>query len=392
MLSSESQHRSLAKLVFILGFHAILAVAVGAAAVEGKGDKSVGNDDVLVGINYFAGWWKPLPNKWNNHPTLGDWRGEFPERFPLLGEYNDQETIDREIVAAAENGVDFFLILWYYNGTDEREPNSRFLNQGLSGFLQSTVADRMSFSIEFCNAAIYQVTSDEEWADCIKTWVQAMRHPSYLRVGGKLVFKVHSGQQFWLQNGSDLQVCERRLSDLRQAVRQAELGEMLIGVGAQVGHPAISCFDFTGTYMEVPLLPQRDENYPYAVLADQIGSIRAGHANDAKAYLPFMAAGWNPRPWPDNRPYFSMPTKEEWLSELKQIKQDLGEMKGLGLPLPDGSHQKAFTIYAWNEFGEGGFVAPTKGAGWMKLKAIREVFGANHRQIEVADSEESFSQ
>ncbi len=50
-------------------------------------------------------------------------------------------------------------------------------------------------------------------------------------------------------------------------------------------------------------------------------------------------------------------------------------MPNLGLPLPNGQRQKAFTIYAWNEFGEGGFVAPTKGEGYMKLKAIQEVFG-----------------
>jgi hypothetical protein len=32
-------------------------------------------------------------------------------------------------------------------------------------------------------------------------------------------------------------------------------------------------------------------------------------------------------------------------------------------------------VYAWNEFGEGGFVAPTHGEGFMKLECIREVFG-----------------
>jgi hypothetical protein len=32
-------------------------------------------------------------------------------------------------------------------------------------------------------------------------------------------------------------------------------------------------------------------------------------------------------------------------------------------------------IYAWNEFGEGGIVAPTRGEGMMKLQAIRLVFG-----------------
>jgi hypothetical protein len=39
--------------------------------------------------------------------------------------------------------------------------------------------------------------------------------------------------------------------------------------------------------------------------------------------------------------------------------------------------QKAFTIYAWNEFGEGGIVAPTQGSGTMMLEAINEVFGKN---------------
>ena len=39
--------------------------------------------------------------------------------------------------------------------------------------------------------------------------------------------------------------------------------------------------------------------------------------------------------------------------------------------------QKAFTIYAWNEFGEGGIVAPTKGRGHMMLQCIKDVFGTS---------------
>jgi hypothetical protein len=72
----------------------------------------VSSDRVLVGVNYFAGWWQPLPNKWNYDPAVGDWRTNYPGRVPLLGEYNTQETMDREIIAAAAHGIDFFLILW----------------------------------------------------------------------------------------------------------------------------------------------------------------------------------------------------------------------------------------------------------------------------------------
>lgn len=36
----------------------------------------------------------------------------------------------------------------------------------------------------------------------------------------------------------------------------------------------------------------------------------------------------------------------------------------------------AFTIYAWNEFDEGGIVAPKQGDQYMKLEGIKTVFGA----------------
>jgi len=48
----------------------------------------------------------------------------------------------------------------------------------------------------------------------------------------------------------------------------------------------------------------------------------------------------------------------------------------LGFPRKDGTTQKAFTIYAWNEYGEGGILAPTVGDQYMKLEVIKEVFGS----------------
>jgi hypothetical protein len=36
-----------------------------------------------------------------------------------------------------------------------------------------------------------------------------------------------------------------------------------------------------------------------------------------------------------------------------------------------------FLIYAWNEYGEGGIVAPTRGEKEMKLEAIASIFGGS---------------
>ena len=89
---------------------ALLLFSAAAAASEPSERRQ--QMDVLVGVNYFPGWWKPLPNKWQDRRGE-DWRSRFPERVPLLGEYNDQETMNREIVADGGAGVDFFSILWY---------------------------------------------------------------------------------------------------------------------------------------------------------------------------------------------------------------------------------------------------------------------------------------
>jgi hypothetical protein len=362
----------------------IVCVSTGTLSAETGGTKTEGNgpmDDVLVVVNYFAGWWEPLPNKWHVPPDH-DWRADFPERVPILGEYNTRQTMDREIGAAAEYGVDAFIILWYYNDPDgERESNARFLNRGLTNFIDSPVAHRMQFMIEFCNHPPFEVKTDTEWGNCLDAWMPALRHPSYLRVGGKLVFKVHGAHHFWVQNNQDIDRCQAQLDILRQRVRGAGLGEMLIGGGVPSGgtigadHPFARIFDFTCTYMDVPNLQRQEEDYPYEKLVEIARNGREEHCNDAVPYVPYVPAGWNPKPWRDPRPSFSLPTREQWKKELVQVAEDLNSCENMGLPLPDGGRQKMFTIYAWNEFGEGGFVAPTKGEKYMKLTVIKDLFG-----------------
>ena len=177
-------------------------------------------------------------------------------------------------------------------------------------------------------------------------------------------------------NGRDEAKCSSRLDRLRAAVRDAGLGEMCIGCGV-MGHEAIPkehwasrVFDFTATYMDLPGKEQKKEDEPFATLEEFTEQGRLKHINDAIPYMPYLAAGWNPRPWPDKRACFTFPTQDEWKQALEKMKGDLAHNPALGLP----GGIKAFTIYAWNEFGEGGIVAPTVDEK-MKLEGIRNVFG-----------------
>lgn len=344
------------------------------------------DDEILVGVNYFAGWWKPLPNKWLG-PDGKDWRETFPGRVPLLGQYNEQTTMDREIIAASEHGVDFFLMLWYFNGIDnsaERQSHTTFLNIGIDQFMNSPNADRMKFAVEYCNHEPFQITGQTDWDWTVKTWVAMMRHPSYLRVNGKPLFKVHSWHHYWFENGENMDQCVARLQQLRQAVRDAGLGEILIGTGIGSCQTITSpedrvaqLFDFTSTYMELPPdLPLREEaEYPYETLAAFMRGSRKVHADDAIPYLPYYGLNFNAEPWGDRRARFAFPTREQLKMEFQRLKTDLkNPALNLGVPRKDGTLQKMFTLYAWNEFGEGGFLAPTVDEKTMKLEILDEVF------------------
>ncbi len=338
--------------------------------------------DILVGVNYFSGWWEGPGNKWLD-PNGNSWLPNYPGREPLLGQYNTQTTMDNEIIAAARDGVDFFQILWYCMDTNHPpEPGAENLNNGLTQFCNSPESGRMKFTIEYSNHPPFIADTNEKWVGCINTWVAAMQHPSYLRVGGKLVFKMLSWYNFYSEDcHGNLLLCQHRLDLFRQAVRDANLGEMLIGCGVGEGesitadHPAAGLFDFTGSYMGVPPIPQAPQPYPYDDLADYIYNSRQAHKDDVIKYVPFLAAGWDPRPWNDPRPSFEFPTLLQWVARLQEIADDMRLDDTFGLPLADGSRQKVFTTYCWNEYGEGGIVSPTVGEGYMKLEGIREVFG-----------------
>jgi hypothetical protein len=335
--------------------------------------------EYLVGVYYFSGWWREPPNKYF---TAGrDWRPDWPGRRALLGEYNEQETMDREIAAAADSGVSFFQILWYgpCEGADATAQRQK-LNQGLRLFMASTNSSRMKFTVELVNHPPFQFDTDSAWESACREWCAAMKHPSYLRVAGRPVFKVHGADFFYNQNGRDPVRVAKRLGTFRHIAHASGLPDLLIsggvGAGGVASGPVVAPYDFLTTYMEMPSLPQHDKPYPYETLlayAEQ-GWQRYARLSE-KPYVPYLPAGWDPRPWKDPRASFDFPDRAQGIGALQRVKTALDSSPALGIRLPSGERQKMLLIYAWNEFGEGGIVAPTQGDGDMKLRAIASVFG-----------------
>ena len=330
-----------------------------------------------VGINYFSGWWRKAPNKYT--PRGSDWRTmpEFSGRCALLGMYNDALTVDAEIIAASKYGVDFFQFLWYgrYADCPERDMG---LDSGLHHFCSSQEAQRMEFCVEYCNHPPFGITDDKLWDTCCEEWISYMLHPSYLRVGGKAVFKIHGFDLFVAQCSDDPAVLARRLDRLRNKASEVGAGELCIGCGvcspeppSPDREPYYRHFDYFNTYMMLPEAPYVAQPYPYSDLLGYAEKYWSGLGRRSPLpYIPFLPAGWDPRPWGDARPPYKAPTREEWNVALTGVKRALDTEPMLAL-----GGEKLFTIYAWNEFGEGGIVAPTAGEGYMKLEEIKRVFG-----------------
>ena len=360
----------------------------------------------LVGINYFAGWWHGQGEKWLDPANTSlDWRPLYPERVPLLGEFNSQATMDAEIVAASDHGVDFFQMLYYDDFPAERAPNARLLNRGLTQFMASPNAGRMKFFIEWCNAQpLFGLQSD--WDHLVRdVWLPAMKHPSYLRVGGALVFKlINAGSFLKYDCASNHTLAAARWAGLRDAARAAGLGELLIGAGmASTDMTATSWWDgnsgqynWTGLYAAVgqddpswkgKVLPWANESAYVDVnrRKHSLTNAKGPGAHQQVPFLPMVMSGWDPRPWHEPRASYVFPTDAEWEAELIQVKAQLAagpegnpqHVPNLGFPLPGGGLQPALNIYAWNEFGEGGVMAPSVGWGYRRLEAILKVFGAS---------------
>jgi len=150
-------------------------------------------------------------------------------------------------------------------------------------------------------------------------------------------------------------------------------------------------YDWTGTYNDaVPVCPQPHPTdvcakyahpgtvFPYEDCRIFQDESRGNHSADAVPYLANVVAGFDPRPWHEAACSFAPPTAAQWETALAMAKLQV-EMPGSRMGFPDASQPDgvlpAFNIYAFNEYGEGGILAPTQGDGYMKLETVAKVMG-----------------
>jgi hypothetical protein len=329
----------------------------------------------MVGAYYFEGWagrstLADDPNQpWaRNAPSHLTRRmvEEFPEREPLWGWRDDSLAImERQIDLAADHGLAFFAFCWYWhdNGRAINPPGIREDPKHicLDLFLKAKNRDRLKFCLLVANHAGFEIQGPEHWKQAVEFWMPYLKHPQHVRVGGKpfvILFNASGGER-------------EDLAAMQDAARRAGLpGLAIAGCG---GGAVEAGYTHRTHYNVVPGYASGPERHSYAELVAANRTAWGGRPD--QPYIPIVTAGWDKRPWegptglhqpagsyyPDRTPAQCRDFLQSALAWMDQHPEQ-------------ATAERLVLIYAWNEFGEGGYVAPTKGdPDGEYLKALRSV-------------------
>jgi hypothetical protein len=354
---------------------------------QATGDQSPSAPKATVGAYYFDGWagrnaHAANPNEpWaTNAPTHVTRRmiQEFPEREPTWGWRDDSRAImERQIDLAADHGVKFFAFCWYWHDNakaiNEQAIRDDSLHTGLELFLKAKNRDRLRFCLLVANHAGFEIKGTN-WMQAADYWLPYFRHPQHLTLGGKplvIIFHPQGGDQVGF-------------AYLQGAARKAGLpGVALAGCGggsAEMGYTHRTHYNIIPGYSAGPEKRVYDE----LVQAHRT----AWKGSRELPYMPIVTAGWDKRPWEGPRGlnqqpgwYFPDRTPEQFANFLRDAIEWMDQHPG------ETTAERVVLIYAWNEFGEGGYIAPTKGdpeAGY--LSALRSVLYPTGATLRAAPS------
>jgi len=331
---------------------------------------------VKIGAYYFHGW------SGKSHHISDRLRTEFADREPVWGWVGDTvENMEEQIYHAHAGRIGFFAFCWYYPEADEKETP---LNRGLEHFLKAKNRNKMEFCLLVANHAGFRIGA-KDWDAVVEKWLPILQEPNHLRIDGKPAIIIFSPHELMLGLGGSDRVREA-FDDLQRRVKAQGLpGVCMLG-------GAILPEGDEGAIRTMSV--RRDEGYDYLTnycyaygnKIDRGGprihafqelikwhkEIWDGFAQHSPIpYIPVVTAGWDKRPWEKE------PTPQSWYypdRTPEQVAQFVREAQAWIRRNPTKtSKEQIIILYAWNEFGEGGYIAPTKGDGGRYLRVLSEL-------------------
>lgn len=326
-----------------------------------------------AGAYYFDGWTSAT-----NH-LKERLRTEFSGREPVWG-WNDEApaTMEKQIDCAADNGLRFFAFDWYYPEDGNKYSPQ---NTGLDLFLRAPNRARMEFCLLVANHGGFRI-GPEDWDAVCDVWLPLFRNRGHLTVDGKPLLIFFSPGELHQAFGTTESV-HAAFEKLRAKCRDAGLPGVTIAACCTPG-PANnwsnlqrlseSGYDvFTGyNYHGHPVRGDQPIQAFATMVEGHIDIWNRFAHNARKPYIPVVTAGWDKRPWEardEKKPSVYYPDRTPY-----QVAHFLDSAIGWLDANPTATtKERIVLLYAWNEYGEGGYLAPTRGHGGTYLREIRAV-------------------
>lgn len=327
-----------------------------------------------IGVYYFPGWESVSKYMyWNDIKGLPGSRSPnipWPEREPLLGYYPEEKqwVADTHLAWAYNYGITFFAYDWYWDG------KSPYLNHALENYLKSPLKNKVHFSILWANA--YDVPRNrKEFEDMVDFWAENyFKEPSYYTIENKPVVFIFSNHKLDL----NAKKFEAKVSDLLGWASKRCMDKIGKGIyfvatinakpsdGLEISLKNFGYSAYTGWNYVTSEDMSKTADYSSMVMTYKNFYKAASSTKHLLKYIFPASPGWDNRPWKGKEGIVRTdPTPEKFKDMLVAAKEYLDKE---GEP-------KVIMIEAWNEFGEGAYIEPTKKWGFKYLETIRDVFG-----------------
>lgn len=317
-----------------------------------------------VGAYYFDGWAGRHKDadkaEWaKNAPTHLTERmlKEFPDREPAWGWRDDSlQAMERQIDLAADHGLAFFAFDWYFQDKEE-DVRTNPLHTGLELFLKASNNGRMKFCLLVANHAPFEIRGEEAWKKAAAYWLPYLTHKRHLTVGGKPLLVIFNS------GGGD----KAGFAHLQEAAREAGLPG--VAIAACGGGRRELGYTHATHYNVVKGWEKGLEEHKYQELVQDHQA--AWRGSPEQPYIPCLIAGWDRRPWEEGPGaktcrYYPDRTPQAFGAHVKAAIDWMDKH-------PDETPaERIAVVCAWNELGEGSYIAPTKGDTEGKyLKVLR---------------------
>lgn len=327
-----------------------------------------------IGAYYFPGWSKRAG--WDKIEDAA------PIRKPLLGYYDESspEVVDWQIKWASENGIQFFLVDWYWRH------GQIHLDHWINAFQHARYRSYLKWAVMWANHTGSGTHSSEDWEAVTRYWIDHyFKTPEYYTIDGKPVVVI------WDQSIVDndmIAEAAKRGETLKRGEGCARAFEISRNICREAGLPGVyfiaikwpehatdegtianlknGSFDATTIYHFMYPGDEAKNKKLYSFRQIVEASKPNWEARAKTGILPFMpniSTGWDSRPW---HGYRQIVAYDRSVEEFRRLLEEYKEFA-------DETGVKRVVLGPVNEWGEGSYIEPNAEFGFGMYEAIRDV-------------------